>query len=268
MDAKVLWCDVSEPLARTKICPALGIRESMPPGIIDCSPEWGAYVVLMFHDEVCIRVGNGEEERHPAGTLVVWEPGKPEYYGNPHRPWSHSWFHITPNSARSLLSRYPLPVQTPVPSPAVEEADHYLALVYEEIVHHVTPNEDIIENLLHCLIMELSRSLHSDMSPRIPEVFVGLQREIHSEYNRPWTIQLLAEKACMSPPNLYRLFRRYFGVSPMEYVHQIRMRHALRLLQSPQLSIGEIGQRVGYKDIYHFSRTFKRRYGRSPSEFR
>lgn len=82
------------------------------------------------------------------------------------------------------------------------------------------------------------------------------------------TIEELARIACRSRSGLHQTFREAMGKSPMEFFRDLRIRSAQFLLTGSDFRVGEIGQRVGYPDTFHFSRTFKASCGVSPSRFR
>ncbi|WNQ11333.1 response regulator [Paenibacillus aurantius] len=67
---------------------------------------------------------------------------------------------------------------------------------------------------------------------------------------------------------LSQLFKQRMNRTFVDYVLQVRMDEAERLLRHTSLRISEIAERLGYSDISGFSHTFKRLKGRSPSEFR
>jgi len=70
----------------------------------------------------------------------------------------------------------------------------------------------------------------------------------------------------------YSLFRKRFaeeiGVPPGRYQQKRRMETAYKLLEAGELQVGEIAAKLGYPDIYSFSRQFKRLSGQSPSQAR
>ena len=88
--------------------------------------------------------------------------------------------------------------------------------------------------------------------------------------NYSWQIDFgaLAESQAVSAPYLSRLFHAYAGVSPSRYLTAYRMEQARKLLRDSNLSVGEIAERVGYPDPFHFSKTFRNTVGVSPSQFR
>ncbi|MBN1942370.1 MAG: helix-turn-helix domain-containing protein, partial [Phycisphaerae bacterium] len=78
----------------------------------------------------------------------------------------------------------------------------------------------------------------------------------------------LAERAGYSKDHFIRLFHRYKGVTPGEFVIQARIQSAGELLRFSNHSISRIAEMLGYGDIYAFSKQFRRRTGQSPSTYR
>lgn len=72
----------------------------------------------------------------------------------------------------------------------------------------------------------------------------------------------------VSRHHLIRVFKSRNGTSPMQYLRQLRVNRAKRLLHDHRLNISEVGQAVGYDVLPHFSRMFKRSTGLSPRQFR
>lgn len=91
---------------------------------------------------------------------------------------------------------------------------------------------------------------------------------INENLMKPLTREELAATLHLSPSHFYALFKEGLGVSPTEYVHSLRLRHAQRLLLNTNLYMSEVGARSGYPDEYHFSRVFKKRFGLSPLQYR
>lgn len=82
------------------------------------------------------------------------------------------------------------------------------------------------------------------------------------------SIAELARRNGCGVHTLMRLFHRHLGVSPLEYRERIRHERACRLLQSPQFSIKEISEQLGYCSQLYFSSAFRKRTGVSPSAYR
>ena len=60
---------------------------------------------------------------------------------------------------------------------------------------------------------------------------------------------------------------RVFNVTPREMLLECRMRAAVRFMQKKQSRIKELAAMCGFQDVHHFSKTFRRYYGVSPSGY-
>jgi AraC-like DNA-binding protein len=100
--------------------------------------------------------------------------------------------------------------------------------------------------------------------PRIAPVLSA----IHAEPGRAWDLDTLASLAALSRSRLTERFRELLDCSPLQYLAELRMREAGILLQQSQLSVAQIGERLGYATETAFRRAFKRVTGRTPGEAR
>jgi len=82
------------------------------------------------------------------------------------------------------------------------------------------------------------------------------------------TVQALAKDLCVSQRTLIRRFKTTLGVTPLAYLQNTRIETARSLLETTNLHIGEIVERVGYIDANSFSRLFQKRLGVTPSTYR
>jgi len=92
---------------------------------------------------------------------------------------------------------------------------------------------------------------------------------LRGNYMKDVSLAGLAELAGMDPASLARVFRSVCGDTPMKYLISLRIEAAQKLIpEHPELSVRAIGEMVGYPDPFHFSKTFKKLVGLSPSEYR
>ncbi len=78
----------------------------------------------------------------------------------------------------------------------------------------------------------------------------------------------VAEYVKLSPWHLDRLFKAETGIPFKQYVIQLGMEMSAELLRSSSLSVKEIMSRLGIQDRSHFTRDFKKKYGKSPKAYR
>jgi two-component system response regulator YesN len=64
------------------------------------------------------------------------------------------------------------------------------------------------------------------------------------------------------------VFKKETGMNFLEYLTDVRIREAKRLLSDPRKTIADVALEVGYNDVKHFSRVFTRSTGLHPSKYR
>lgn len=93
---------------------------------------------------------------------------------------------------------------------------------------------------------------------------------IQANYAHELSLNDMAEAVHLSPFHLARLFKQALGVSPHQYLIQVRVNSARSLLSagSGEHSLAEVASAVGFSDQSHLTRHFKRVMGVTPSQFR
>lgn len=91
---------------------------------------------------------------------------------------------------------------------------------------------------------------------------------IEEHYAEKLTLTGLADKIYVSQWYLSKLLNKFTETSFNDLVNQTRIRHAKQLLEDPCLKIHEISELVGFNDVAHFSKIFKKMESVSPNEFR
>ena len=81
------------------------------------------------------------------------------------------------------------------------------------------------------------------------------------------TLAEIAEQARFSPEHFSRVFRRETGVNYVAYLNNLRMKHAVQLLEQTDSKVYEIAEKVGFSSLSYFSTTFKKKFGKSPYEY-
>ncbi len=96
--------------------------------------------------------------------------------------------------------------------------------------------------------------------------FKPILSHLDTHYVEEFTLTELAAKANMSTSYFCRIFKNLTGKTPFEYITQLRLREAARLLTEGRLNITEIALRVGFSDSNYFSRQFKKYKNCPPSQ--
>lgn len=91
---------------------------------------------------------------------------------------------------------------------------------------------------------------------------------IGEHYKQKLKLADVAEKTYVSQWHLSKLLNRYTGKSFSDILNNVRIEKAKELLNDPSLRIGDIAEEVGFLDVAHFSRVFKKQVGISANEYR
>ena len=101
--------------------------------------------------------------------------------------------------------------------------------------------------------------------PGPAERLAELPTWITSRLHRDLTVEVLAERACLSPRHFYRLFKETFGRTPAAFVEQLRINEAHRRLAAQRGNVESVASSVGFKSPAVFRRAFGRQLGFPPS---
>ncbi|PLT35119.1 bifunctional transcriptional activator/DNA repair enzyme AdaA [Bacillus sp. V5-8f] len=91
---------------------------------------------------------------------------------------------------------------------------------------------------------------------------------IDTHYSEKLTLESLAAVCHLSPYHFHRTFRRIKGITPIEYVQQVRITRAVKYLIESKESIANIAEAVGIYNTSYFTTLFKRKLGQTPTEYR
>ncbi|CAN5417337.1 hypothetical protein BH09VER1_BH09VER1_29230 [soil metagenome] len=247
----------------------IGILERMSPGLIKRPLGTGDYLLMLFHDEACIGTKPRWEKTFPLNTMMIWPAGTAHYYGNETSSYRHSWIHCDGQNVKRILTKSKLPVLRPfaLDQPALFQQG--LSELLAELVAYTRPDPAIATCLLELCLLRLAQSrTERRVATRVPEKLLAVQRMISSVPAEEVTLADMAEMAGMSPPYFCSQFKKIFGTSPMESLINHRLHHAAHLLTNWNLNISEIAVQVGYQDLFHFSKMFRKKFGLSPRKMR
>ena len=106
-------------------------------------------------------------------------------------------------------------------------------------------------------IDELDKKLLDEIKETIEENMVD------SDFN----VSILQEKMGMGNKQLYRKLKALTGQSPVEYIRDMRMQKAAKLLKAGKFSVSEVMYTVGFSNSSYFSKCFSKAFGMTPTEF-
>jgi len=96
----------------------------------------------------------------------------------------------------------------------------------------------------------------------------GLMDHMRQRLNEPWSVAMLADIAAMSPRTFIRRFKAQSGMTPLDWLTNLRIDQARQLLESSTVSIERIAANCGFGSAMTLRHHFRRKLGVSPSDYR
>jgi AraC-like DNA-binding protein len=138
-------------------------------------------------------------------------------------------------------------------------------LFNNEVAYQARVNHQIDE-LLISITRQMTRQSHS--SRDFPKTFMHLEEVLRQNLSHQWTVEEMAALVGMGTTLFTERVKSYSGFSPINYLINIRISEAIKLLKRPEISVTDIALDTGFYSSQHFSTTFKKLTGFRPSEFR
>ncbi|MDY0393886.1 helix-turn-helix domain-containing protein [Virgibacillus halophilus] len=148
----------------------------------------------------------------------------------------------------------------------------YLHKLLSEVQQNENGYEIICQNIIEILIIKLRRDRNFTIGKVQPQKInksaAFIQYYINQNYRDDITLDKLAEAGHLNKYYLGHIFKQDIGVSPIEYLNQVRIREARKLLETTNYSIADIAAFIGFSSQSFFAQSFKRQTGTTPTRYR
>jgi AraC-like DNA-binding protein len=148
---------------------------------------------------------------------------------------------------------------------------NFINLLIEE-KKRADANKEILQSLLHILLLQVHRSIQASQNRQIPKRNVILFKEfknlLEKHYPEGLAANQYAGKLNITQHHLNRIIKDITGKTATEVIRARSILEAKRLLSFTDQTISEISSNLNYFDSSYFSKVFKAETGRSPLEFR
>ena len=140
----------------------------------------------------------------------------------------------------------------------------YVSFLQQQLQQH---NSDSSQRQMLLLLIQL---LHEQQGARVQiDRRITVARDyLEQHYQAPVSLQQVAGLAGLSPRQLSELFRRQLGMTPQQYLIEIRMQQAWQLLEQGNRTVQQVADAVGYSSLAAFSDRFRKHFDITPSYFR
>ena len=118
-------------------------------------------------------------------------------------------------------------------------------------------------------LIGISRDVRTSIKPReIPVEFAKALNHFENNLADPMTPAALADRAGLAPHRFARFMKRYFGLTPSQFIAKGRISAASRLLRETEDTVADIAVACGFYDHSAFTRAFRKLTGMTPSQLR
>lgn len=198
-----------------------------------------------------------------------------------------SWIHIEPDKSetdgRSLLGKWSgissgeiITIKkilwlnnTPVISKLKEAGSIFQSLqneLFTQELGYSTRVNQLIDELFILVTRQLTRQNNSHRD--FPQTFLKLEKTLRQNLSHQWTVEEMAALVGLGTTAFNEKVKNFTGFSPLNYLINIRISEAIRLLKRQDVNVTDIALETGFYSSQHFSTTFKKLTGYTPSQFR
>jgi AraC-like DNA-binding protein len=202
------------------------------------------------------------------GTAFLYGPGVPQVITtHPQKRLKKYFVDFFGKEAAGLLRQLRL---RPGEVRWVEEAAVVQTLFDELIREGQRGGAELCDAYLRVLLHKVAKQL-PDAQPNRTAAYVSWRRcqeIVETDFHRLRGLRELSERTRLHPSHLCRLYKQFGNRSPHADITRRKLNHAAMLLMTAAAPVKAVALQVGYEDPLHFSRLFRRHFGRSPLAFR
>ena len=178
------------------------------------------------------------------------------------------WSNISDNESRTIGKILVLN-NSPVLS-KLKEAGTILQNLQHEVLNqeigYVTRTNQLIDELFILIARQLTRQNNSRRD--FPQTFMRLEQTLRENLSHQWTVEEMAALVGLGTTAFSEKVKNFTGFSPLNYLINIRISEAIKLLKKLDVNVTGIALDVGFYSSQHFATTFKKLTGYTPSEYR
>ena len=249
----------------------LGGREHCDPGYSLDRKNYAYYVIEYVAEGAGAAELDGQRTELMPGSLFATRPSTHCIIRtDPARPLLKYFLCVSNHRFESRWKKARLPFAKVAQIGAHGDVRNVFEQIIREGRHAGESTRQISELLLDVLLLKIADGLSQPARPTdaARDNFLRCKALIDAQPECIHSLEELAASAGLDASSICRLFRRFQGTSPYQYLLRCKMNLAAEHLLGTGMLVKEAAQRVGFADAYHFSRCFKTVHGVAPRELR
>lgn len=186
--------------------------------------------------------------------------------------YEDDYLHFAPDERGKFLAELTFPINLPIPISNDSYIPDLLVLIEKEFSLENKNTSKAYSLLIDLLMTKFGDAYHQyeKRAVGIPHYddLLAVRNRILSLPGNKWNIEELAQLAHLSHAYFQVMYKKVFGISCISDVINIKIDHAKILLNATELPVKQVAQELGYNEVYHFIRQFKKATGTTPGAFR
>lgn len=225
------------------------------------------FLLVLVKEGYGTYLSSKEKVRLSPGKLIVMFPNEIIHYVVDKKSlWSIAWIGVYGSMVYSFFKKMGITPKNPVFDVGNIDA---LSNVLEEIYQKSFSEDENDKIYIISLLYRFFSHLLSESNQKTSMDFVAETKNIiEYNYDKNINVKSIANSLHVNPCYLSRKFKDRYGVLPKEYILDIRLDNAKRMLKKTNLRINEIASSVGFADSLYFSRFFKEKTGMNPTDYK
>ncbi|MGZ3922634.1 MAG: AraC family transcriptional regulator [Flavisolibacter sp.] len=179
-----------------------------------------------------------------------------------------NWSRLTENESRTIgkiILFNGCPVLSKLKEAGTLFQNIYHEFLNQEIGYYARVNQ-LIDELFILVARQLTRQNNSRRD--FPQTFMKLEQSLRENLSHQWTVEEMAALVGLGITAFSEKVKSYTGFSPLNYLINLRITEAIKLLKRQDVHVTDIALDVGFYSSQHFATTFKKLTGYTPSDFR
>lgn len=213
---------------------------------------------------------HGKKHKVSEGQLIFIDCMKHHYYEtDADHLWEINWVHFNGSTSRGYYDYFASLSSPVITLPSTSNIPSNMEQLLLLNLSKDLKKEIISSHLIHSILTDLLLQTHKENDlDQLPSSIHEIQTYLEHHFSENINLDHIAHTFNMSKYHLSKLFKKYTGYSPIDYLITQRLLYAKELLHFTDKTIQEISDEIGIENVSHFINLFKSREDLTPLSYR